>query len=148
MRRYRRELIFTLTILISLFFVFSLISCRALREKAKEKEMEEPETEMETEEAVVYDCADFLGNWDTNLGDLEISQRGCEAEGTLYGTGGGAYKIEGTVTDETLDFKWKGPKGRGMGYFKMDESGDKFVGEWGEGEENTGKGKWDGERVM
>ena len=144
----KRNLIFIITILISLFFVLSLISCRAICEKAKEKEMEKSDTEIETEEVVVYDCSDFSGNWDTNLGDLEISQKGCDAEGTLFGIGGGAYKIEGTVTDETFDFEWKGPKGRGMGYFKMDESGDKFVGEMGEGEENTGKGKWDGERVM
>ena len=145
---HKRNLIFTITILVSLFFVFSLVSCRALREKAKEKEKEKAGTEIETEDVVVYDCTDFSGKWDTNLGDLEISQKGCDADGTLIGTGGGAYKIEGTVTDETFDFEWKGPKGRGMGYFKMDESGDKFVGETGEGEENTGQSKWDGERMM
>lgn len=130
-----------LTLSISLSLMILLPSCRAAREKAKEREMEK------LKEEVTDGCVNFTGKWDTNLGELEILQRGCDAEGTLTGIGGGFYRIEGKVTEDVLDFEWKGPKGNGLGYFKMDESGDSFTGEYGDEEENTGKGVWDGERL-
>jgi len=89
-------------------------------------------------------CASFAGTWDVNLGELKVVQEGCEAEGTLKGTGGGYYALEGHVTDSTWDFSWKGPEGRGRGYLTMDPAGGKFIGEHGDGDLNTGKGKWDG----
>ncbi len=92
-------------------------------------------------------CASFAGTWDVNLGELKVIQEGCEAEGTLKGTGGGYYAIEGHVTNDTWDFSWKGPEGRGRGYLTMDPAGGKFIGEHGEGENNTGKGKWDGKII-
>lgn len=141
LNNYRKGFLLAITILLSIFLLLSVFSCRALKEKAKEKEMER------LKEAVTEGCVNFTGNWDTNLGDLEILQRGCEAEGTLYTIGGGFYKLQGVVTDMTLDFSWNGPKGEGSGYFKMDESGASFFGETGQGDENTGTCKWDGKRV-
>jgi hypothetical protein len=139
--KYRKGFLLAITIILSVSLLLSVFSCRALREKAKEKEMER------LKGVVTEGCVNFTGVWDTNLGDLEILQRECEAEGFLHAIGGGVYKLEGVVTDMTLDFSWIGPKGEGSGYFLMDESKTSFKGETGQGEENTGTCKWDGERV-
>ncbi len=141
LNNYRKGFLLAITIILSISLLLSVFSCRALKEKAKEKQMER------LKGVVTEGCVNFTGKWDTNLGDLDILQRGCEADGTLYAIGGGFYKFEGVVTDDTLDFSWIGPKGEGNGYFKMDESGSSFIGETGQGEENTGACKWDGERV-
>jgi len=131
-------MIFLFAILVMVFAI-SLPSCGRVKEEAKETEVKELETPPPQEE-----CADFAGKWDTNRGELEVKQEGCEAEGTLKGIGGGYYKFEGHVTEATWDFAWKGPEGRGKGYFTMDPALNAFIGEHGDGENNTGKGKWDG----
>ena len=141
MKSLRKEVLVLLTLSISISLILSLPSCRAVRERAKEREMEKLKAE------VTEGCVNFTGIWDTNLGELEILQRGCDVEGTLEGTGGGFYRIEGAVVENTLDFEWKGPKGRGLGYFIMDESGNSFTGEYGDEEENSGRGVWDGEML-
>jgi len=89
-------------------------------------------------------CTSFAGTWDVNLGELTVTQDGCDAKGTLKGTGGGYYALEGHITEDTWDFSWKGPGGRGRGYLTMDPAGGKFIGEHGEGDAITGKGRWDG----
>jgi hypothetical protein len=94
--------------------------------------------------APAEECASFVGTWDVNLGELTVVQEGCEAEGKLKGTGGGYYALEGHVTGDTWDFSWKGPEGRGHGYLTMDPAGGKFIGEHGDGDSTTGKGRWDG----
>jgi len=137
---YRRLFTIVIVVLVSAGIGFS-VSCRAVRERAKELKMEKLKS------ATPEGCVNYTGTWDTNLGSLEIIQEECEMNGVLYGNGGGIYKLEGTITDETCDFSWGGPGGAGLGYFKMDETKNKFVGEYGEGEQNTGNGVWDGTRV-
>jgi hypothetical protein len=141
MKHFYKIGLFFLTILLVAALGLSLPSCRKAREEIKEKKMEELKTE-KTE-----GCINFTGKWDTNNGELTVLQEGCAAEGTLAGVGGGYYKLEGQVTNDTWDFAWKGPEGRGRGYFTMDPEGGKFIGEHGDGENNTGKGKWDGAMV-
>jgi hypothetical protein len=138
---YKRTGTLVLSLLLVTALVIALPACRKAREQIKEKKMEELKTE------TTEGCVNFTGVWDTNNGELTVLQKGCEAEGTLKGIGGGYYKIEGAVTNETWDFSWKGPEGRGRGYFTMDPAGGKFIGEHGDGENNTGKGKWDGTMV-
>ena len=128
----------SLVALLALILAVTLPACRKAKEEAKEPKV----TELKTVQAEV--CASFTGTWDVNLGELKVVQEGCEAKGTLKGTGGGYYALEGHVTEDTWDFSWKGPEGRGRGYLTMDPAGGKFIGEHGEGENNTGKGKWDG----
>jgi len=141
MKRYRKIGLLVLAALLVASLALALPSCRKAREAMEEKKMEELKAE-KTE-----GCVNFTGVWDTNNGQLEVFQNGCVADGTLAGVGGGHYKLEGSVTNDTWDFTWKGPEGRGRGYFTMDPAGDKFIGEHGEGEENTGKGKWDGTMI-
>ena len=138
MKWYRQTGFIVLTFLLVISLALVLPSCRKMREASKEREMENLKAE-KTE-----GCVNFTGVWDTNNGELEVLQRGCDAEGTLKGIGGGFYELAGKVTNDTWDFEWNGPAGRGRGYFTMDPAGSKFIGENGDGENNTGRGTWDG----
>ncbi len=131
----------SLAALLALILAVALPACRKAEEAAKEPEV----TELKTVQA--EECTSFAGTWDTNRGELTVVQEGCEAVGTLKGIGGGYYEFNGDVMGDTWDFSWKGPAGRGSGSFTMDPAGDKFIGEHGDGEENTGSGRWDGTRV-
>jgi hypothetical protein len=141
MKRYRKIGLLLLTLVLVCGLALSLPSCRKMREAAKEREMEKLKAE-KTE-----GCVNFTGVWDTNNGELTVLQHGCDAEGTLKGTGGGYYSLTGPVTNDTWDFEWSGPKGRGHGYFTMDPAGGKFIGENGQDENNTGGGNWDGTMI-
>jgi hypothetical protein len=141
MKRHNVIWIILLSALLAMTLALTLPGCRKAREEAKEQPNK---TDVIVPTAPAEVCAPFAGTWDTNHGELTVVQEGCEADGTLKGIGGGYYKLEGHVTNETWDFKWKGPEGRGRGYFTMDPVGGRFIGENGEGENNTGKGKWDG----
>jgi hypothetical protein len=141
MKRYLKAGVITLVISLAFIVALSLPACRRAWEKPKEPAKE---TEVTVPTAPAEVCADFAGKWDTNRGELTVVQKGCGAEGTLKGIGGGYYKLEGHVTNDTWDFTWKGPAGRGKGYFTMDPAGGKFTGEHGDGDSNTGKGRWDG----
>lgn len=140
MKRCKSIGLFSLIVFLALLLALAVVACRRGGGEA------EPPVDtggaMPTAPAEV--CASFAGTWDVNLGELTITQEGCEAEGKLKGTGGGYYALEGHVTGDTWDFSWKGPEGRGRGYLTMDPAGGKFIGEHGEGDGNTGKGKWDG----
>lgn len=127
-----------LAALLALTVALGLPGCRKAAEEQAQPEAITPMT------APAEECAWFVGTWDVNLGELKVTQEGCEAKGTLKGTGGGYYALEGHVTGDTWDFSWKGPEGRGQGYLTMDPAGGKFIGEHGDGDSNTGKGKWDG----
>jgi hypothetical protein len=131
----------SLVALLVLIIAVSLPACRRAAEKPAEPEV----TELKTAQA--DECASFTGTWDTNRGKLTVVQEGCEAVGTLKGIGGGYYEFTGDVTSDTWDFEWKGPAGRGRGYFTIDPAGGTFTGEHGDGEDNTGTGKWDGTMV-
>jgi len=137
MKQYRRIGLIVLTSLLVVLLALALPSCRKMREAAKERRMEK--LQAETTEG----CLNFTGVWDTNNGELTVLQKGCEAAGTLVGTGGGRYSLVGNVTNDTWDFEWSGPAGTGRGYFTMDPAGGKFIGENGDGENNTGRGAWD-----
>jgi hypothetical protein len=141
MKRYKQTGIIVLTSLLVISLALFLPSCRKIKEAAKERQMEKLKAE-KTE-----GCLNFTGVWDTNNGELQVLQRGCEAEGTLVGIGGGLYNLTGTVTNDTWDFKWNGPAGTGRGYFTMDPAGIKFIGENGDGENNTGRGTWGGTMI-
>jgi hypothetical protein len=132
--------IFCLVVLVSLALAAGITACRRGGDVTGPPE----DTGVTVPTAPAEVCASFAGTWDVNLGELKVVQEGCEAEGTLRGTGGGYYALEGHVTNDTWDFSWKGPEGRGHGYLTMDPAGGKFIGEHGDGDSNTGKGKWDG----
>lgn len=137
MRHFRQSGLIVLTVLLVVSLALCLPSCRKMKEAAEERQMEKLKAE-KTE-----GCVNFTGVWDTNNGQLTVLQRGCAAEGTLVGIGGGHYKLTGNVTNDTWDFEWTGPAGSGRGYFTMDPEGNAFIGENGDGQNNTGKGKWD-----
>lgn len=141
MNRYRQSGRIVLTLLLVFCLALLLPSCRKMKEAAEERKMEKLQAE-KTE-----GCVNFTGVWDTNNGQLTVLQRGCEAEGTLVGIGGGYYKLVGNVTNDTWDFEWNGPAGAGRGYYTMDPAGGAFIGENGDGENNTGRGAWDGKLV-
>jgi hypothetical protein len=141
MKRCHRIGIIPPVISLVLIAALCLPACRRAGEKPQEP-TKEKEVTVPTAQAEV--CSNFAGKWDTNRGELTVTQNGCEAEGTLAGIGGGHYRLEGHVTGDTWDFAWKGPAGRGKGYLTMDPAGGTFTGEHGEGDNNTGKGRWDG----
>ncbi len=138
MKRYRQTGLILITCFLVISLALALPSCRKMREGAKERQMERLKAEK------TDGCVNFTGVWDTNNGELEVLQRGCTAEGTLKGIGGGFYKLVGNVTNDTWDFEWSGPAGSGRGYFTMDPAGAVFIGENGDGQNNTGRGTWDG----
>jgi hypothetical protein len=138
MKRYKQIGLIVLTSLLVVSLAFLLPSCRKMKEAAKERRMEKLKAE------ITEGCVNFTGVWDTNNGELTVLQHGCEAEGNLAGIGGGYYNLTGNVTNDTWDFEWNGPAGRGRGYFTMDPAGNKFIGENGDAENNTGRGAWDG----
>ncbi len=142
MKRFGSIGIIIMTFLLVVSLAVTLPSCRKMRDNAKERQMEKLKAE-KTE-----GCVNITGVWDTNNGKLEVLQKGCEAEGTLEGIGGGYYRLIGNVTNDTWDFEWNGPAGRGRGFFTMDPAGGKFIGEHGDGENNTGNGAWDGMMVQ
>jgi hypothetical protein len=140
MKRFHTIGVLSLIALLSLILAVGIVACR------KGGDVTEPpeDTGIVVPTAPAEVCTSFAGTWDINLGELTVVQEGCEAEGKLKGTGGGYYALEGHVFNDTWQFSWKGPEGRGHGFFKMDPAGGKFVGEYGEGEMETGKGRWDG----
>ena len=138
MKQYRKSGLIILTCILVVSLALCLPSCRKMKEAGKERRMEKLQAEK------TDGCVNFTGVWDTNNGELTVLQEGCAAEGTLEGIGGGFYKLTGNVTNDTWDFEWNGPAGAGRGYFTMDPAGGKFIGEHGDGDVNTGKGKWDG----
>ncbi len=141
MKQYRKGGLIILTCILVVSLALCLPSCRKMKEAGKERRMEKLQAE-KTE-----GCVNFTGVWDTNNGELTVLQEGCAGEGTLEGIGGGFYKLTGNVTNDTWDFEWNGPAGAGRGYFTMDPAGGKFIGENGDGENNTGRGAWDGKMV-
>ena len=143
---HRKTIVGIVSFIIAASVVLAVCSCGRQQQKPEEKAATPTAVAEKKEGVVEKECLDFSGTWDTNRGDLTITQTDCTAEGTLAGTGGGYYKVEGAVTENTFDFSWKGPAGRGRGYLTLDKSADTLSGELGEGDNTTGKGKWDGFR--
>jgi hypothetical protein len=72
--------------------------------------------------------ADFSGRWTTSFGIMTLRQEGSRIAGT-YGREGTECRIDGTVADGLLTFKYKEPVERGSGWFRLRRPGC-FVGEY------------------
>jgi hypothetical protein len=79
---------------------------------------------------------DFAGRWFTSFGPMVLHQDGDRVTGT-YGPTGLEHTLEGTVTDGTLDFRYREVAEQGTGRFRLRRSGS-FSGEYlAEGNPNT-----------
>jgi len=86
----------------------------------------------------------FSGTWKTRWGRMVLTQNGSKVTGT-YGSKG---RIQGTIRDGRLYFKWtEGPRSWGKGYFKLSTNGKKFTGRWGRRNSRTSGGSWYGNRI-
>ena len=80
------------------------------------------------------------GRYDSNWGEVKLSQDGDRVYGTYVCCGGGT--IDGRIIeDHVLRYRWKQPGGSGMGVWKID--GDRFSGTWGWNNDDDDGGRWD-----
>ena len=96
----------------------------------------------------------YTGSWySPQFEDMVLKQGRGQVKGTFSYKNGGT--LEGQLDGNILKFEWsqesdfsKAVRGSsGMGYFVMSDDGKKLRGEWGYGDEMTGGGAWNGERV-
>lgn len=71
----------------------------------------------------------FGGVWEASYGKLRMTQRGSLVLGS-YGTSKIAGTLEGKMTQGRLEFTYKEGKVAGEGWFKIDEKGQNFSGQW------------------
>jgi hypothetical protein len=95
---------------------------------------------------------DFAGTWDTNWGNVELSQKGKTVDGT-YEYKGVKGMLTGEIQNDTLYFTWTemkaGQTAEGIGYFVLKSDGSRIEGQWGQANErgDWNMGEWKGKRV-
>ena len=68
----------------------------------------------------------FAGFWLTTFGDLSLEQRGTKISGT-YHYAATQGRLDGTISGDTLRFRYQEPNEQGEGVFQLLRAG-KFVG--------------------
>lgn len=88
----------------------------------------------------------FSGFWKTNIVDLCLVQEGQKVTGAYRHKGG---QLEGTVTDNRLEYTWTQEDGKtGKGFFILSADGQTLSGEYGYGNSSTDGGKWTGQKSV
>jgi hypothetical protein len=90
----------------------------------------------------------FSGVWDSNWGEMRLTQKGKRVFGTFkYRNGSLAGNLDGDV----LHFKWKQQESRyagsGSGYLQMAPDGQHLEGRWGYSENEIEGGRWWADRA-
>ena len=81
--------------------------------------------------------SEFPGRWFTTFGRMDLKQSGTHVKGDYQMFDGPSCEIEGAVQDDVLKFRYREPKARGTGSFKLNRYG-MFSGQWRE--DKTGDG--------
>ena len=89
----------------------------------------------------------FAGEWDTNWGQMTLSQRGKHVHGRYKGFRNGS--ITGDIEGNRLLFKWTQVKPRlhGRGYLLMSQDGKRMEGRWGYLIDHFEGGRWWANRI-
>ena len=80
------------------------------------------------------------GVYESNRGQVTLSQSGSQISGTYACCGGG--KIMGTRSGNKIDYSWTQSSGSGKGVLTITQDGLVLNGAWGVGESATGGGGW------
>ena len=87
----------------------------------------------------------FTGRYDTNWGEVILSQTGDRVTGSYSGKYSGS--ISGTVNGGTLHFQWRQTNDQfGRGVFRLSPDGRALAGTWGVNDSETNSGDWSGGR--
>jgi hypothetical protein len=86
----------------------------------------------------------FTGRYNTNWGQVVLTQSGQDVTGSYTGKFSGS--ISGTVKDRTLHFSWQGNGESGRGIFALSADGRTLTGTWGKNESATSGRNWSGVR--
>ncbi len=87
----------------------------------------------------------FAGRYNTNWGEVILSQTGDHVTGSYSGKFTGT--ITRTVKADQLHFEWKQPNDQsGHGVFALSPDGRTLAGTWGLNESETNGGDWSGTR--
>jgi len=89
----------------------------------------------------------FSGTWDSNWGQITLTQRGARVSGQYKGFRNGS--LSGESKGSLFTFKWTQVENRqhGRGYLQMTPDGMRLEGAWGYGTETSGGGRWWANRV-
>ena len=91
------------------------------------------------------------GRWESNWGDMVLSQQGSRVTGTFAYRNG---SLEGRLDGDLLLFDWKQPGNKaegvlaahGKGWLRVSQDGQVLEGVWGYRERRKGGGTWRAER--
>jgi hypothetical protein len=96
--------------------------------------------------SAVFAQNSFTGTYKMDNGEMKLVQKGNKVTGSYKGKDTG--KIEGTVANGRLKYRWVQPNGeKGRGYFNLSPDGKSIFGLWGNGESETNGGEWKGVRI-
>jgi hypothetical protein len=96
-------------------------------------------------QVAVAQAPSFTGRYNTNWGEVTLSQAGDSVTGSYSGKFTGA--VTGTVSGGKLHFEWKQTNGEsGRGVFGLGLDGRALTGTWGSNASETDGGDWSGTR--
>jgi hypothetical protein len=71
------------------------------------------------------------GKWDSDYGQVRLTQKGPSVTGTIHYPRGGTGKVDGTFDGGKLSFKWNNSFGqRGTGELELSPDGQTLSGSW------------------
>lgn len=87
--------------------------------------------------------ASFAGRWETDFKAMTLTQKGNRVTGSYDWRDG---RVEGVVENGVLRGKWTQSNGSGRFIFRLGRDGQHFTGTWGNGDDDSRGGKWNGRR--
>lgn len=82
----------------------------------------------------------ITGTYQSNYGDVKLSQDGSRVYGTYVCCGGGT--IEGKIgPGGTIHYVWRQPNSWGLGVWTIERG--RLAGTWGSGQHESSGGRWD-----
>jgi hypothetical protein len=90
----------------------------------------------------------FNGVWDSNWGEMRLTQKGKRVFGTFKYRNG---SLAGTLDGDVLHFRWKQTESRyagsGAGYLQLSPDGQHMEGRWGYNDNEIEGGRWWADRA-
>ncbi|MBL8311397.1 MAG: hypothetical protein JNL19_13310 [Burkholderiales bacterium] len=85
----------------------------------------------------------WTGDWSTNFGAMQLTQRGSHVSGAYDYRGG---RLEGELVANVLRGRWTQDNASGHFVFQLSADGRRFDGRWGRGTADSDGGVWQGSR--